>query len=49
MRVSTAFSRLLDLPGVWVRSVCFEPDRVVLGGFKWSSQRWLVEAIVDTR
>jgi transposase len=30
MRVSTAFSRLLDLPGVWVRSVCFEPDRVVL-------------------
>jgi hypothetical protein len=31
MRVSTAFSRLLRLPGVWVRSVSFEPDRVVVG------------------
>jgi transposase len=30
MRVSTAFSRLLRLPGVWVRSVSFEPDRVVI-------------------
>ncbi len=30
MRVCTAFSRLLDLPGVWVRSVRFEPDRVVV-------------------
>ena len=30
MRVSTAFSRLLDLPGVWVRSVKFEPGRVVV-------------------
>ena len=30
MRVSTAFSRLLRLPGVWVRSVNFEPDRVVV-------------------
>lgn len=30
MRVSTAFSRLLCLPGVWVRSVRFEPDRVVV-------------------
>ncbi len=30
MRVTSAFSRLLDLPGVWVRSVCFEPDRVVV-------------------
>jgi transposase len=30
MRVSTAFSRLLCLPGVWVRSVSFEPDRVVV-------------------
>jgi transposase len=30
MRVSTAFSRLLRLPGVWVRSVKFEPDRVVV-------------------
>jgi len=30
MRVTSAFSRLLDLPGVWVRSVCFESDRVVV-------------------
>ncbi len=30
MRVTSAFSRLLALPGVWVRSVCFEPDRVVV-------------------
>jgi transposase len=30
MRVSTAFSRLLCLPGVWVRKVAFEPDRVVV-------------------
>ena len=30
MRVSTVFSRLLCLPGVWVRSVSFEPDRVVV-------------------
>ena len=30
MRVSAAFSRLLDLPGVWVRKVVFEPDRVVV-------------------
>ena len=30
MRVSTAFSRLLCLPGVWVRSVSFEPDRVIV-------------------
>jgi len=30
MRVTSAFSRLLDLPGVWVRSVCFEPSRVVV-------------------
>ncbi len=30
MRVSTAFSRLLCLPGVWVRSVSFQPDRVVV-------------------
>ncbi len=30
MRVCTAFSRLLDLPGVWVRSVRFEPGRVVV-------------------
>jgi transposase len=28
MRVTSAFCRLLDLPGVWVRSVSFEPDRV---------------------
>jgi len=30
MRVCTAFCRLLDLPGVWVRAVRFEPDRVVV-------------------
>jgi transposase len=30
MRVSSAFSRLLCLPGVWVRSVRFEPTRVVV-------------------
>ena len=30
MRVSAAFFRLLDLPGVWVRSVSFETGRVVV-------------------
>jgi transposase len=30
MRVTSAFSRLLSVPGVWVRSVRFEPDRVVV-------------------
>jgi transposase len=30
MRVSTAFSRLLRLEGVWVKGVRFEPDRVVV-------------------
>ena len=30
MRVSSAFSRLLDLPGVWVRSVVFEPGQVIV-------------------
>jgi transposase len=30
MRVSAAFSRLLDLPGVWVKQVVFERDRVVV-------------------
>jgi transposase len=30
MRVTSAFSRLLALPGVWVRSVVFERDRVVV-------------------
>jgi transposase len=30
MRVTSAFCRLLDLPGVWVRSVCFEPGLVVV-------------------
>ena len=30
MRVTSAFSRLLALPGVWVRAVRFEPDRVVV-------------------
>jgi hypothetical protein len=32
MRVCAGFSRLLLLPGVWVRSVEFEPDRVIVGG-----------------
>lgn len=30
MRVSSAFSRLVRVPGVWVRDVRFEADRVVL-------------------
>jgi transposase len=30
VRITAAFSRLLDLPGVWVRNVRFEPDRVVV-------------------
>ena len=30
MRITTAFNRLLDLTGVWVRAVRFEPDRVVV-------------------
>ena len=30
MRVTTAFSRLLRLRGVWVQEVGFEPDRVVV-------------------
>jgi transposase len=30
MRITAAFSRLLDLPGVWVKKVRFEPDRVVV-------------------
>ncbi len=30
MRVTSALSCLLDLSGVWVRSVCLEPDRVVV-------------------
>jgi transposase len=30
MRVTAAFSRLLDLSGIWVRKVRFEPDRVVV-------------------
>jgi transposase len=30
MRVTSAFSRLLDLSGVWVRSVSFEPGRVLV-------------------
>jgi transposase len=30
MRVTSAFSRLLALPEVWVRSVSFEPDRVLV-------------------
>jgi hypothetical protein len=30
-RVTSAFARLLDLPAVWMRSVVFEPDRVLVG------------------
>ena len=30
MRITAAFSRLLDLSGIWVREVRFEPDRVVV-------------------
>jgi transposase len=30
VRVTTAFNRLLDLPGVWVRELSFEPDRIVV-------------------
>ena len=30
MRITTAFNRLLDLTGVWVRTVSFQPDRVVV-------------------
>jgi len=30
VRVTTAFSRLLRLKGVWVKKVCFEHDRVVV-------------------
>ena len=30
MRVTAAFSRLLDLSGIWVREVVFLPDRVVV-------------------
>jgi transposase len=30
MRVAAAFCRLLDLPGVWVKQVRFEPGRVVV-------------------
>jgi len=30
VRVTSAFNRLLDLPGVWVRAVRFEPGRVVV-------------------
>jgi transposase len=30
VRVTAAFSRLVRLPGVWVRKVRFEPDRVVV-------------------
>jgi transposase len=30
VRVTTAFNRLLDLPGVWVKAVRFEPDQVVV-------------------
>jgi transposase len=30
VRVTAAFSRLLDLSGIWVKKVRFEPDRVVV-------------------
>jgi hypothetical protein len=30
VRITAAFSRLLDLPEVWVKKVRFEPDRVVV-------------------
>jgi transposase len=30
MRITAAFSRLLDLPGVWVKRVRFEPARVIV-------------------
>jgi len=30
MRASTVFNRLLELPGIWVRDVRFEPKRVVV-------------------
>jgi transposase len=30
VRITTAFNRLLDLSGVWVKTVRFEPDRVVV-------------------
>jgi hypothetical protein len=30
VRITAAFSRLLDLSGIWVRKVRFEPDRVVV-------------------
>jgi hypothetical protein len=30
VRVTTAFSRLVRLPGVWVKKVRFEPDRVIV-------------------
>lgn len=31
MRVSTAFNRMLEIPGAWVDSVAFGPDGVVVG------------------
>src|ERR1019366_10214878 len=30
VRVTTAFSRLVRLPGLWVRKVRFEPGRVIV-------------------
>jgi hypothetical protein len=40
VRVTTAFSSLLRLPGVWVRKVRFEPEGVVVevarGADRWS-------------
>ena len=31
MRVSTAFNRMLEIPGAWVESVAFAPEGVVVG------------------
>lgn len=35
MRATTAFSRLLRLPGVWVKKVRFQPDRVIVEVALW--------------
>ena len=31
MRVSTAFNRMLQIPGAWVESVAFGPEGIVVG------------------
>ena len=40
MRVTTAFSRLLRLPGVWVKKVRFEPDRVIVSRWRCAAGSW---------